>query len=303
MLVSAGVNLNLKLIEMMTFFLITTDHLETRLWFRDADDFRTGMNLVASVAFSLGVSVLSFILMSNHVHFVLESTEDGALRFITEFKRVYSRYLSHKYGAKETLRRNGIDVQELALGKESLERAIAYVQMNCVAANICDLPSNYAWGTGQAFFQVSPGKGTPVGNLSVRARYRLLHSKVDLPAGWLVGEDRFVLPGSYVNVRFVESLFRTPKRMNYFLQNSSKAKQAMSKMDSRQPSFRDQTILLALPDLCASMFQEPNVENLTEDQHSVLVDQLRRRFCADINQIGRVTGIPHEKLVRLFNNF
>ena len=141
MLVSAGVNLNLKLIEMMTFFLITTDHLETRLWFRDADDFRTGMNLVASVAFSLGVSVLSFILMSNHVHFVLESTEDGALRFITEFKRVYSHYLSRKYGAREVLRANGVDVRLLILGDESLERAIAYVQMNTVGIGATLKPS------------------------------------------------------------------------------------------------------------------------------------------------------------------
>ena len=62
----------------MTFFLITTDHLEDRLWFRDDEDFKTGMNYAATVAFLLGVNVLAFILMSNHVHFVLACSEAEA---------------------------------------------------------------------------------------------------------------------------------------------------------------------------------------------------------------------------------
>ena len=137
----------------MTFFLITTDHLETRLWFLDDDDFKTGMNYVATVAFMFGVRIIAFILMSNHVHFVLECTRELALRFITEFKRLYSRYLNQRHGTKELLRGNGVDIQELRLGDESLERAIAYVQMNCVAANICLEPAAYPWGTGRTFFQ------------------------------------------------------------------------------------------------------------------------------------------------------
>lgn len=61
--------------------------------------------------------------MSNHVHFVLEGTEEDA-RCVREF-----------------LRGNGVDIRLLELEGESLERAIAYVQMNCVAANICMHPS------------------------------------------------------------------------------------------------------------------------------------------------------------------
>ena len=48
--------LNVKVYYMMTFFLVTTDHLETRLWFRDDEDFKSGMNLVAVTAYSAGVS-------------------------------------------------------------------------------------------------------------------------------------------------------------------------------------------------------------------------------------------------------
>ena len=287
----------------MNFYLITTDHLEDRLWFRDDEDFKTGMNYAATVAFLAGVNILAFILMSNHVHFVLECSEEQARAFITEYKRLYSHYLSRKYRTAELLRRNDIDIQQLVMGDESLERAIAYVQMNCVAANICMNPADYRWGTGSAFFRDTPGPGRPLGSLSKRAQIRLLHSRVDLPSDWIVGKDGYVLPGSYVSVRFVESLFRTPKRMNYFLVNSSKAKRRLALKEDGLPSFRDQVILAAIPDLCQTLFHQHRVTDLNEEQQAVLISQIRRRFSADINQIARVTGIALPDATRMLESF
>ena len=287
----------------MTFFLITTDHLETRLWFLDDNDFKTGMNYVATVAFLLGVRVIAFILMSNHVHFVLECTREQAVRFITEFKRLYSRYLNQKHGTKELLRDNGVDIQELRLGDESLERAIAYVQMNCVAANICLEPAAYPWGTGRTFFQVSAKRGQCLGALSARKKNKLLHSKIILPAGWMLGEDGYILPESYVPVRFVESLFRSPRRMQYFLQNSSKAKRILDRIEKDLPAFRDQVILAAIPDLCHSLFQKRSFEELDIPQKTELARQIRYRFSADIHQIARVSGMPYQQIASLLDSF
>ena len=287
----------------MTFFLITTDHLETRLWFLDDDDFKTGMNYVATVAFLLGVRVIAFILMSNHVHFVLECTREQAVRFITEFKRLYSRYLNQKHGTKELLRDNGVDIQELRLGDESLERAIAYVQMNCVAANICLEPAAYPWGTGMTFFQVSAKRGQCLGTLSARKKNKLLHSKMILPAGWMLGEDGYILPESYVPVKFVESLFRSPRRMQYFLQNSSKAKRVLDRIEKDLPAFRDQVILAAIPDLCHSLFQKRSIEELDIPQKTELARQIRYRFSADIHQIARVSGMPYQQIASLLESF
>ena len=50
----------------------------------DDEDFKTGMNYAATVAFLVGVNVLAFILMSNHVHFVLACSGEKARAFITE---------------------------------------------------------------------------------------------------------------------------------------------------------------------------------------------------------------------------
>lgn len=285
--------------EMKEFQLVTTDHLVDRLWFQEDDDFKAGMNGVAVIAQLLSMDVLSFILMSNHVHFVLCGSHNESLLFINEFKRHHSAYLQRKYGFKEFLRRNDADVQKVSTEEESLERAIAYVQMNSVAANICLHPTGYPWGTGNAFFNLMPVHGRRLGNMSRRAQIRCLRSNIKLPESLRIS-DGFVLPESFVQVRFVEDVFRTPSRFNYFLNNSSKAKR---KLESNPdlPSFRDQVILSAIPDMCRSLYRKTTVSELTSEQQAELVKQLRRRFSADVHQLVRVTGFSYPEMAGMLD--
>lgn len=287
----------------MKYYLVTTEHLEDGLWFKDADDYRTGMNLVAVVACTLGIPVLAFILMSNHVHFVLCCSKAKAEMFISEYKKQYSRYYSLKYGTRELLRRNKVDIQELDPSDDSVEWAIAYTVMNCVAANLCANPSAYPWGTGSAYFQCTTTKGVRLDSLSGRARTRLLHSKAVLPPGLVVCDDGYILPESYVQVQFVESRFRTPKRMNYFLSNSSKARQRLNAGDDKIPAFSDQVIASAIPDLCHSLFGARNAAGLNSVQLSELFRQIRFRFSTNIEQIARTTGFPPETVTRVLDTY
>lgn len=88
--------------------------------------------------------------------------------FINKFKRLYAAYYQRKYGTSELLRRNGVDVQDVPAIDESLEKAIAYVMMNSVAANICLEASGYPWGTGNSLFNANPPHGEPLGHLTGR---------------------------------------------------------------------------------------------------------------------------------------
>lgn len=286
---------------MKRYYLVTTTHLEDRLWFRDEEDFRVAMNYVAIAAFQSGVIVLAFILMSNHVHFVIACSHAQAELFINTFKRLYSAYYQRKYGVSELLRRNGVDIKEVNNGDESLERAIAYVQMNSVAANICLEPSGYLWGTGNAFFNDKPFQGQCLNDLSGRAQARLLKSNVKLPGSYHIAPGGYILPESYVSKKGVEALFRTPKRMNFFLRNSSKARARLE--GGVAPSFRDQNILPVCEDLCRSLFRVNKITELGQEQKAELLRQLARRFSADLNQICRVTGIPYEEAARLLDTY
>lgn len=292
--------------------MVTTAHLEEALWFRDDQDFATGMNYVAIQAvLSPRVIVLVFILMSNHVHFVLYGTRAEVEAFVNFFKGRYSIYLSRKYGTKEFLRRNSLDIREISEKEvESLERVLAYVQVNCVAANICLYPGQYPWGTGSAFFKTGWERaGSPtvnlrrLGDLSGRERIRLLHSgdALKLPDDWLLSDAGFVLPESYVDVKRVESIFRNPRRMQYFLNSSSKARKRLEAEDENLPAFRDQVILGALPDLLQSLFQKPAFGALSTPEQAETLRQIRFRFSASVHQAARVCGISYADAARLLD--
>lgn len=70
---------------MRKIYLLTTEHLEEGLWFRDEEDFKTAMNYIAIEAVRHPeVVVLAFILMSNHVHFILNGKHKDVESFISQ---------------------------------------------------------------------------------------------------------------------------------------------------------------------------------------------------------------------------
>lgn len=289
---------------MRKIWLVSTEHLEKELWFRDLDDFRVGMNFVAiEAAVHPSVNILTFILMSNHVHFLMKAELQDVENFVQQFKHRYSLYMNRKWGIKKFLRANGLDIREIPYGEEAVERAFAYVQMNCVVANICAHPCQYPWGTGDTFFSPErPDTERRIKDLSARERERLLHTNfTSLPKSWRISVEGYILPKEYVDVQGVEKLLRSAQRMNYFLNSSSKARKRME-AEENLPAFRDQIILSALPDLSRSLFQKESFKELTRPEKSEFMRQIRFRFSADVNQIARVCGISYADAAKLMDS-
>lgn len=288
---------------MRRIYFVTTQHLEDALWFRDEDDFRVAMNYVAiESARRPEVVVLAFVLMSNHVHFVLKGGEEDVTMFVNEFKRRYSVYFQSKYKSHALLRRKGMRVSEIPYNDEAVEKVIAYTLMNPVAANICAFCNQYSWGTGNLFFNLAKADGVAVRTLSARGRERLFHTNSSIvPADWLVSPEGYILPQNYVDVEAVERIFRTPQRFGYFLRSSSKAQRRME-ADENLPAFRDQTILSALPDLCRSLFQKDSFGELSTKDQAEFARQIKFRFSADAHQIARVCGITYAAAAELLES-
>ena len=206
-------------------------------------------------------------------------------------------FYCHKYKAKEFFRNNSCDVRRLSNVNESFERAVAYVQMNPVAANICLDATQYEWGTGSSFFNHQAHVGVPLQEFSFRQQIILMHSKVRLPQGYRL-HNGHILPTSFVKRELVESIFKTPRRMHFFLVNSSKAKSRIENREAHIPSFKDQSLYLFLTDLCRSLFNQDKIDMLQREQQAEVIRQIRYRFSADVAQISRITGIPYEDVCR-----
>jgi hypothetical protein len=239
------------------------------------------------------------VLMSNHVHFVVWADEASAQDFAEIFKRLYSLYYRNKYSIGHLLRRNTVDCREIPIEDEKLERTIAYVIMNPVAANIYLSPTTYRWGCGTSFFSSRPMKGTPLSDMSAREKIKLFHCKQVPKADWMICDEGYVLPESFIRKNLVESLFQTAKRMNFFLINSSKAKKAMETWEEIHPSFRDQTLIHVMRDIYSSILKKSSWEELTESEKERLVYEMRRRLSPDPVQLSRVLGVRPDELAKI----
>ena len=70
---------------------ICTHGFEDTNIMRDDEDFRTAHNLMAILGYKMGIWILAYCLMSNHVHFIIEATTaQSAKAFINEYLRIYS---------------------------------------------------------------------------------------------------------------------------------------------------------------------------------------------------------------------
>ena len=69
------------------------------------------------------------------------------------------------------------------------------------------------------------------------------------------------------------------------------------------PSFKDQSIIAAIPDLCVSLFRKKYMEELSLSQKSELVKQLRYRFSADVSQLSRVLNTSYEIMTGMLDEY
>ena len=89
--------------------------------------------------------------------------------------------------------------------------------------------------------------------------------------------------------------------MDYFLRNSSKAKARLESGEEAFPSFKDQLVLAAVPDLCRTLFMQPDFQALSEPQKTEILKQLRFRFSANVHQLARVVGLSYEETAKLLD--
>ena len=280
----------------MGYFHVYTKGLEDRLIFRDREDYIAGMNLVAVACFSVGVRVLAFVLMSNHVHFVVKGSFQGADRFIYLYKNLLSRYLSWRYGTKQFLHNVKTSVAAVEMDGDALKRLIAYILNNPVKAGIMCVPQGYEWSSARCYFNsMDSARDTRlVGELGVDQARAMFHTKKRLPADWRVCSSGYVTPESYIDVDEVEKCYGTSRSFEYFLSSSLSVRKGVNE----NVTFSDAVLRAAMAELLDKKYMVADVGQLNSFLLSHLLRDLKSRFGAPTQQLARVVGVSLSEVLR-----
>lgn len=275
------------------FYHLHTKPLEKGVIFENDIDRAVALVYIAIAARTIGVEILAYALMSNHFHFILRGSEERCRAFFELVRKRLSLYLS-RHGRPGALKMVEDPDPTPITSLKQLQNEIAYVIRNPYVVRTDVNPLAYLWCSGFLYFNplLDLIRTRPTSQLTVQGKRALLRSHdVDLPEGltWL---DECVFPGSFVNYRLAESMFRDAQQFTMMVFKNVEAQVETALRLGEKPSVNDDEMLSASLRLCRNEYGVKGPFQLTEEQKYELAKKLKFDYYASNGQISRFTTLP-----------
>lgn len=283
----------------------STDGNQIDFLFDDEDDYRSGINRMFLVSLKYRIVILAFSLMSTHLHFVIWGGLKEAERFMSDYLKLTSMYLSRKYGDRHKLK-NLIPNHQTVDNDRYLKVVICYVIKNAPVGGMRFNALDYPWSSAPLYFKHegcwSSSDWQSVledsSGFSVRTLRNVLKTK-SLPNKSFKMIGPMVFPGEFVATDVVETIFRTHKSFNFFM--------CISK-ESDVESVRGAISRLSLPhselqqhkvELCREQFGAESIRLLSTGQRLSLAKGLLARYNCSPKQVAKSCGLKYAEVKEL----
>lgn len=155
--------------------------------FFTSDDRELYLRLVAEQAGRHGLAVLSYCLMTNHVHLIVVPEREGSLAMgLGRAHWLYSQAVNRQHGRSGHLWQNRFF--SCALQGPHLWRAARYVELNPVRSGLCAKAGAYEWSSAAAHCGAKPAARAEEGRVALpdlKLWDRLSAGRIGLDAaGW-----------------------------------------------------------------------------------------------------------------------
>lgn len=273
--------------------------------FNDGDEFQDGMNRIYSVVSCYDVMILAFVLMDTHLHFVLYGDFDSCNRFIHEYVRRTSMYLSLRHRKRKSLK--NIEISHQCVDDDRyLKTVICYVLKNPVSAGLPYNPCDYPWSSGPLYFRCPDSWTSPKWMLGMDDIVLKTQTDIRMVAksrGKMISGirtlDGLILPNQYVAVAIVEQLFRSHKAFNFFMSISKDIE-----IESRGGAISHLSVPLSemrenRRQLSKEMFGVEKLQTLNMGQRLQLARRLKSRYNCSPKQIAKLCGLVYNEVKEL----
>ena len=180
---------------------VYSDGTRADIPFNSEEDKVYTWNSVAISATIAGVKVLVTTVNDTHLHALVRGCAERSKRFKVSLQQRLARRFDKMYFACSPVQTR----------KEALA-TFMYVYRNCLDF-YRKLPGEYPWGSGNIYFSENKSHpaSTRISDYSFREQYRIFRTKEKLPGEWLLDANGRILPDSFIDYRYVEQMFGTPK--------------------------------------------------------------------------------------------
>ena len=281
-----------------------TDGKSVSTMFHSKEAFIAGMNRVFIVSRKYGTAIiLAFSLMDTHIHFILYGDFDSCNRFMHEFLRRTSSYISLSTGEAKSLK--GLSVNYQCIDTDTyLKTVICYTIKNAPAAGLHYTAWDYPWSSGPLYFRSPSAWNSPSWMADNREssdafgshRKREVFKTRDIIVSPVKMTGPIVFPGEYVAVDIVERIFRTCKSFNFFMCHSREEDVESKEGFLSHLSLPLRELRQYKNEICRESFGVDNIKSLDMARRLKLARIMHSRYNSSVKQIARVCGLVYEEV-------
>jgi len=284
------------------FWHLCTPGEEQDLIFRTKDDYVFAMTLVGMCAHDCpDVQIITFELMSNHVHFILCGREAQILVFFNLFKKRLRKYFTRQ-GTPRNLSHFDCERPILVETLESLRNQIGYTNRNNFVVDPGQTPFSYPYGANSYFFLpiAKERRHGYFGDLSILDKRKFVHSKhIDYPSSFIL-VDGYFSPVNYCRFDIGEGVFRDARHYFNKLSKNIEAYREISTVLGDRLFYTDQELADAVFRLCRERYDNRRPNSLNKNERLELAHTLHFDYNADNAQIARLLSLPGSVLAAMF---
>lgn len=271
--------------------------------FRKQADYVYMMSAVAMGAHAFpDVRVITFEIMSNHIHLMLCGQPDRILAFFEMVKKKLKRYLAKSGG--------GVDLSHFACRNliaadslESLRNQIVYINRNNFLVDPDNTPFSYPYGANGFFFM--PGSTTysdgVFGDLTVWEKRAFVHARnTDYPGDWLT-IDGYFSPANYLALDIGEGVFRDARHYFHKVSRDIESYQEIAALLGESVYYTDDELNAVIYRFCQSQHGADGPLLLPAKAKLDLARTLHFDYNADNAKIARLLKLPRSVLDQLFH--
>ncbi len=270
----------------------------TSLVFANDNDYRFAMNLMARcLAEFPTLSVITFEIMSNHIHIVLSGDEHIINEFFATYRKRLKRYLSTKAQGRLS---NQFQMSLKPINDlKALRDAIVYVNRNGYVVNPSHTPFSYPWGTGRYYFndvQIAK-KLSDVSDIGIRRMFRSRNPH--LPEDYRI-IDGYVSPLEYCAVKLGMAMFRNAHQYFYMISKNIEAYEKLAAELDDGEYLTDSELFTQVVKILKADYAANSLRDLTTAQKQDLARKLRSDYRSSNGQIRRILGLSQYEIDSMF---
>ena len=271
--------------------------------FRNADEFRTGMGIMAVAAKCFqDVRIITFELMTNHLHIMAAGDESRLGQMFELIKKLLMRMASD---AGRTINWTSFTPGIRQLNDLTDARnVLIYDNRNGFLVHDNYTPFSYPWGANFCYFNPDAKKRFLESSVpsTIKDRRSVSHSHISDGIQGLNILDGCFSPFSFCDITTGEGLFRDVVHYFYMLGRNIESNKEIAKEIGESVSYTEDELYAAICGKCKSDYGTANPAQIPSDAKIAMAKVMRYEYNATLKQIQRMLRLDQGILQSIFGS-